>query len=87
MYIYIYIYIHITLTPIRGGVCKENASGLAQYGQGTLQSISIVLEAPIPERSFGDKTYLYVINPYSDKQQLSHKITLQCDKQTNGKRM
>ena len=40
--------------------------------------VSIVLEAPIPKRSFGDKTSLYVIYiyiyTYSDKQQLSHKI-------------
>ena len=42
--------------------------------------VSIVLEAPIPKRSFGDKTSLYVIYIYiyiyinSDKQQLSHKL-------------
>ena len=31
--------------------------------------ISIVLEAPTPKHSFGDKTSLYEINTYSDKQQ------------------
>ena len=36
--------------------------------------LSIVLEAPIPNRSFGDETSLYVMNGSSDKQQLSHKI-------------
>ena len=35
---------------------------------------SIVLEAPIPKMSLGDKTSLHVINTYSDKQQLSHNI-------------
>ena len=35
---------------------------------------SIVLEAPIPKRSFGDKTSLHVISIYSDKQQHGGKI-------------
>ena len=58
---------------------------LTQYRLGTIcpyspsfwndmSLLSIVLEAPIPKRSFGDKTSLYVTNIYSDKQQLSHKI-------------
>ena len=33
--------------------------------------VSIVLEAPIPKMSSGDKTSLHVLNIYSDKQQLS----------------
>ena len=36
--------------------------------------LGFVLEAPIPSRSFVDNTSLYVMNMYSDKQQLSHKI-------------
>ena len=42
--------------------------------------VSIVLEAPIPKKSLGDKTSLHVINVYiyiyiySDRQQLSHNI-------------
>ena len=36
--------------------------------------LSIVLEAAIPKRRFGDETSLYVMNISSDMQQLSHEI-------------
>ena len=49
----------------RGGFAPRGAS--PHYGL----DISIVLEAPIPKRSFGDKASLYVC---SDKQQLSISI-------------
>ena len=39
-----------------------------------IMNISIVLEAPIPNMSLGDKTSLHVISISSDKQQLSHNI-------------
>ena len=57
-------------------MCMEEQAGpppLQPWSPGVSCS-SIVLEAPIPNMSLGDKTSLHVISISSDKQQLSHNI-------------
>ena len=63
--------------PSRRGLLREavlRACPRHQPGGRRCMEISIVLEAPIPKRSFGDETSPYVMNQSSDKQQLLHKI-------------
>ena len=84
---YIYIYIYNACEGAREWV-EEAARRGVDAGVVThttlLKVFSIVLEAPIPKRSFGDKTSLYVVYTYvyihiyiyiySDKQQHTLKI-------------
>ena len=57
-----------------GALPRAGLGGLAQLYITNFIYISIVLEAPIPNMSLGDKTSLHVISISSDKQQLSHDI-------------
>ena len=61
------MYIVYCTSPLRpsGGLVSPRPSPLTPLLLGKRASeISIVLEAPIPKRSFGDEIFLYVMNRF-----------------------
>ena len=63
---------------IVSGPAGGRRGGRLRGGRGRLgvqALLSIVLEAPIPKMSLGDKTSLHVIHKYSDKQNLYSKAS------------
>ena len=70
---YVYIYIYIERERERGSTAAVRRAPRRPAPSGPRESLhrSIVLEAPIPNMSLGDKTSLHVISISSDKQQLS----------------
>ena len=67
-----HIYVNIATLYISGGTARSGGGEPRRRARAAV--VSIVSEAPFPKRSFGDKTSLYAIHIYSDKQQLSHNV-------------